>query len=138
MGVPVELRYSVDHEWVRLDGRTVTIGITEYAQDALGDIVYVQPPTIGLLVKAGATIAEVESTKSVSDVYAPVSGTLTSFNSELEQSPELMNVDPYGRGWFCQIVLAEELNELNELNGTGGSGYEGLLDAAAYDALIGG
>ena len=135
MGVPENLRYSADHEWVRRVGDTVTVGITEYAQDALGDIVYVQRPTVGAQVVAGSTIAEVESTKSVTDIYAPVSGVLSSFNTDLEKSPELMNSDPYGRGWVCQIVLVEESGDLN---GTGISGYEGLLDAAAYDALIGG
>jgi glycine cleavage system H protein len=135
MGVPAELRYSPDHEWVRLEGRTVTIGITDYAQDALGDIVFVQPPPLGIAVVSGATLAEVESTKSVSDIYAPVNGTLVAFNTELENSPDLINSDPYGRGWLFQIELAELPSDLNQ--GTG-SGYEGLLDAAAYDALIGG
>jgi glycine cleavage system H protein len=135
MGVPAELRYSPDHEWVRLEGRTVTIGITDYAQDALGDIVFVQPPPLGIAVVSGATLAEVESTKSVSDIYAPVNGTLVAFNTELENSPDLINSDPYGRGWLFQIKLAELPGDLNL--GTG-SGYEGLLDAAAYDALIGG
>jgi glycine cleavage system H protein len=141
MGVPAELRYSPDHEWIRLDGRTATIGITEYAQDALGDIVFVQMPKLGTLVVAGATVTEVESTKSVSDIYAPVSGTLSGFNAELEGSPDLINSDPYGRGWLCTIELAAESNDSNDSNetdGLGGSGYDELLDAAAYDALIGG
>jgi glycine cleavage system H protein len=135
MGVPAELRYSPDHEWVRLEGRIVTIGITDYAQDALGDIVFVQPPTLGVAVQSGVTLAEVESTKSVSDIYAPVTGTLIGFNTELESSPDLINSDPYGRGWLCQIELAHAPGDLE--HGTE-SGYEGLLDAAAYDALIGG
>jgi glycine cleavage system H protein len=134
MGVPAELRYSPDHEWVRLVGRTVTIGITEYAQDALGDIVYVQPPTLGTAVVSGMTLTEVESTKSVSDIYAPVTGTLIGFNTELEKSPGLVNSDPYGKGWLCTIELSDAPDGENQ---TSGSGYESLLDAAAYDALIG-
>ena len=135
MGVPAELRYSPDHEWIRLDGLTATIGITEYAQDALGDIVFVQKPKIGLVVSAGATVTEVESTKSVSDIYAPVSGTVTRFNDDLENSPELINTDPYGRGWLCTIELAPKGIGTSEPIG---SGFDELLDAAAYDALIGG
>ncbi len=135
MGVPAELRYSPDHEWVRLEGRTVTIGITDYAQDALGDIVFVQPPTLGITVVSGMTLAEVESTKSVSDIYAPVSGTLSGFNPELESSPDLMNSDPYGRGWLCTIELAHTPGDLDQATE---SGYERLLDAATYDSLIGG
>ncbi len=135
MGVPAELRYSPDHEWVRLDGRTVTIGITDYAQDALGDIVYVQPPTLGISVVSGVTITEVESTKSVSDIFAPVSGTLIGFNTELEGAPDLINSDPYGRGWLFIIELSEAPEDLAQTNG---SGYESLLDAGAYESLIGG
>jgi glycine cleavage system H protein len=129
MGVPVDLRYSTDHEWVRLNGRVATVGITEYAQDALGDIVYVQIPPIGGLVEAGATITEVESTKSVSDIYAPLAGTVSGFNSLLESQPELINSSPYDEGWLCTLDLDEE---------TIASAYHLLLDAAAYDALIGG
>jgi glycine cleavage system H protein len=135
MAVPADLRYSPDHEWARRNGRTVTIGITEYAQDALGDIVFVQPPTVGLAVVSGMTLTEVESTKSVSDIYAPVSGTLTGFNTELENAPELINSDPYGKGWLCTIELTETSDELDQ---SATSGYESLLDAAAYEALIGG
>ena len=129
MGVPVDLRYSTDHEWVRLNGRVATVGITEYAQDALGDIVFVQSPQIGGVVAAGGTITEIESTKSVSDIYAPVPGTLSAFNPLLAESPELMNSDPYGAGWLCTLDLDEE---------TAVGAYDSLLDAAAYDALIGG
>jgi glycine cleavage system H protein len=114
MVVPADLRYSPDHEWARRNGRTVTIGITEYAQDALGDIVFVQPPTVGLAVVSGMTLTEVESTKSVSDIYAPVSGTLTGFNTELENAPELINSDPYGKGWLCTIELTERSDELDQ------------------------
>jgi glycine cleavage system H protein len=144
MAVPADLRYSPDHEWARRSGRTVTIGITEYAQDALGDIVFVQAPSLGLAVVSGMTLTEVESTKSVSDIYAPVTGTLTGFNTELENAPELINSDPYGKGWLCTIELAE-LTESSESTGSSDeliqadtSGYESLLDAAAYEALIGG
>jgi glycine cleavage system H protein len=133
MGVPAELRYSPDHEWVRLDNGVVTVGITEYAQDALGDIVFVQPATLGLTVECGVTLTEVESTKSVSDIYAPVTGTVIAFNSELEQHPDLINSDPYGRGWLCRIELAQGSDDQYD-----SSGYDALLEAAAYDALIGG
>jgi glycine cleavage system H protein len=135
MGVPAELRYSPDHEWVRLDGGVVTIGITEYAQDALGDIVFVQPATLGMAVVSGITLTEVESTKSVSDIYAPVTGTVVAFNSELEQHPDLINSDPYGQGWLCKIELASGSGD-GDRNTS--SGYDALLDSAAYDALIGG
>lgn len=138
MAVPADLRYSPDHEWARRNGRTVTIGITEYAQDALGEIVFVQPPSLGLAVVSGMTLTEVESTKSVSDIYAPVAGTLIGFNTELEKSPELINSDPYGKGWLCTIELAELAGSSDELNQPDTSGYESLLDAAAYEALIGG
>jgi glycine cleavage system H protein len=129
MGVPVDLRYSTDHEWVRLSGRVATVGITEYAQDALGDIVFVQSPQIGGVVVAGGTITEIESTKSVSDIYAPVTGILSGFNPLLEEHPELINNDPYGEGWLCTLDLEEDVAS---------TAYSSLLDAAAYDALIGG
>lgn len=125
MNVPGELRYSSDHEWIRVDGSRVTIGITDYAQDALGDVVYVQPPTVGVSVKAGASFSEVESTKSVSDIYAPVSGTVVAVNDALSSTPELLNSDPYGNGWVCVI----EMSDPEELST--------LLDAPGYLALIG-
>jgi glycine cleavage system H protein len=124
MNVPADLRYSSDHEWVRLDGSVATIGITDYAQDALGDVVYVQLPTVGTAVSANASFAEVESTKSVSDIYAPVSGTVVEVNSSLTDQPEQINRDPYGAGWICRI----EVGDAGEL--------ESLLDAAGYGALI--
>jgi len=123
MNIPSELRYSTDHEWVRVDGETVTIGITEYAQDALGDVVFVEMPEPGATVAAGATFSEVESTKSVSDIYAPVSGSISAVNDALESQPELLNSDPYGEGWICRITMTD----VAEL--------DALMDAEAYRAL---
>jgi glycine cleavage system H protein len=123
MNIPAELRYSSDHEWVRIEGTTATIGITEYAQDALGDVVFVEMPDPGLAVAAGESFSEVESTKSVSDIYAPVTGSIAEVNSELESQPELLNSDPYGAGWICRI----EISDPSEL--------DGLMDAEAYRAL---
>jgi glycine cleavage system H protein len=123
MNVPDDLRYSTDHEWVRVDGTVATIGITEYAQDSLGDVVFVEPPDIGAAVRTGESFSEVESTKSVSDIYAPVSGTISAVNELLDAQPQLLNSDPYGDGWICAI----EMTDPAEL--------EGLLDAAGYRAL---
>ncbi|HUV19017.1 MAG TPA: glycine cleavage system protein GcvH [Ilumatobacteraceae bacterium] len=123
MNIPAELRYSSDHEWVRVDGSTATIGITEYAQDALGDVVFVEMPDAGLAVAAGESFSEVESTKSVSDIYAPITGSIAEVNAELESQPELLNSDPYGAGWICRI----EIGDPSEL--------DGLMDAEAYRAL---
>jgi glycine cleavage system H protein len=125
MNVPDDLRYSTDHEWLRTDGGAVRVGITDYAQDALGDVVFVDLPDVGTAVKAGEAIAEVESTKSVSDIYAPVDGTIVEVNAELGDSPERLNDDPYGEGWIFVIET------------DGGDGAE-LLDSAAYRALIDG
>ncbi|MEI7547763.1 MAG: glycine cleavage system protein GcvH [Actinomycetota bacterium] len=124
MQVPQQLRYSRDHEWVSVEGTRAKVGITDYAQDALGDVVYVQVPTAGAAVKAGDSFGEVESTKSVSDVYAPVSGTVVAINATLADNPELLNSDPYGAGWLCEI----ECSDLVEI--------QSLLDAMAYQALI--
>jgi glycine cleavage system H protein len=123
MNIPSELRYSTDHEWVRVDGLVVTIGITEYAQDALGDVVFVEMPEQGIAVAAGETFSEVESTKSVSDIYAPVTGSVSAVNEALEAQPELLNSDPYGEGWICRI----EMSDPSEL--------DGLMDADAYRIL---
>jgi glycine cleavage system H protein len=123
MNIPSDLRYSTDHEWVRVDGSVVTIGITEYAQDALGDVVFVEMPEQGAAVAAGETFSEVESTKSVSDVYAPVTGSISAVNEALEAQPELLNSDPYGDGWICRI----EMSDPSEL--------DGLMDADAYRTL---
>jgi glycine cleavage system H protein len=124
MNVPEELRYSSDHEWVSRDGDVVRIGVTDYAQDALGDVVFVQVPTVGADVKAGDAFGEVESTKSVSDVYAPVSGTVVEINEALADAPQALNEDPYGEGWICAIRMSDP-SELDD-----------LLDAAAYRKLI--
>jgi glycine cleavage system H protein len=124
MNVPEELRYSSDHEWVRRDGEVVRMGITDYAQDALGDVVFVQVPTVGADVTAGDPFIEVESTKSVSDVYAPVSGAVVEVNEALAEAPQVLNEDPYGEGWICAIRMTDP-SELDQ-----------LLDAAAYQALI--
>ncbi len=123
MNIPAELRYSSDHEWVRVDGATATIGITEYAQDALGDVVFVEMPDTGLAVAAGESFSEVESTKSVSDIYAPITGAIAEVNAELESQPELLNSDPYGAGWICRIAISDP------------SELDGLMDADAYRAL---
>ena len=126
MDVPADLRYSTDHEWISVDGNRVRIGITDYAQDALGDVVYVQVPSVGTVVAAGQTFSEIESTKSVSDVYAPVSGTIVEVNDALADAPEQVNSDPYGAGWLCVIEIADAAE------------VDGLLDAAGYHALVSG
>lgn len=103
MNVPENLMYTNDHEWVLLDGSKGKIGITDYAQDALGDVVFVDMPSLGEVVSSGQTVSEVESTKSVSDIYAPLAGTIIEINAELDDSPELLNDDPYGDGWIFVI-----------------------------------
>ena len=123
MKIPAELNYSTDHEWIRRDGSVVTIGITEYAQDALGDVVFVEIPDQGDAVTVGDSFTEVESTKSVSDIYAPVSGTISAVNDALQDQPELLNSDPYGEGWICSI----EMSDPGEL--------DALMDADAYRTL---
>lgn len=123
MNIPEDLRYSSDHEWARATGKIVRVGITDYAQDALGDVVFVDLPKIGLAVSAGGTLGEVESTKSVSEIYAPVSGTVSAVNDALSGSPELVNGDPYGSGWICEITTTDTAD------------FEALLDAAAYQSL---
>lgn len=124
MNVPEDLLYSSDHEWIRREGTDrVRIGITDYAQDALGDVVFIELPEVGRTVGASESFGEVESTKSVSDVYAPLAGTVVEVNTNLDEAPETLNEDPYGDGWICVIELAE------------GAGLEGLMDAAAYVEL---
>jgi glycine cleavage system H protein len=124
--VPDDVRYSSDHEWVRVSGGgTARIGITDYAQNSLGDIVYVQMPEPGATVSVGDAIGEVESTKSVSDIIAPVTATVVSRNEALDATPELVNSDPYGDGWMLEVELTDP-SEVDE-----------LLDAAGYAALIG-
>ncbi len=124
MNVPGDLRYSSDHEWVRVvEEGCVRVGITDHAQDALGEIVFVQVPELGVRVQMGSVFGEVESTKSVSELFAPVSGEVTAVNEDLDTSPGKVNEDPYGEGWICEIAIDSEGN---------------LMDAAAYLALIGG
>jgi glycine cleavage system H protein len=125
MNVPDDLRYTPEHEWARLeDGGALRIGITDYAQDALGDIVFVQLPEPGTSVSAGDAFAEVESTKSVSDIFAPVSGTVSEINQELADAPQRLNEDPYGEGWICVITPLD------------GAEAGSLLDAEGYRKLI--
>ena len=124
MDVPDDLRYTKDHEWVKVEEGRVRIGITDYAQDALGDVVFVDLPDVGATVVVAASISEVESTKSVSDIYAPVSGTIAEVNADLGDAPERLNEDPYGEGWICVIELADPAQ------------IDGLLTAAAYRKLV--
>ncbi|HTU37762.1 MAG TPA: glycine cleavage system protein GcvH [Acidimicrobiales bacterium] len=123
MNIPEDLRYSPEHEWLRVEGTRVRIGITDYAQDALGDIVFVDLPSVGSEVEAGTQLGEVESTKSVSEIYAPIAGTVSAVNDALAEGPERMNQDPYGEGWLCELELAP------------GADVDTLLDAAAYRDL---
>ncbi|MGH9274163.1 MAG: glycine cleavage system protein GcvH [Acidimicrobiales bacterium] len=124
MQIPDDLRYSSDHEWVRLEDGKARVGITDYAQDALGDVVFVDLPEVGAAVAAGDSISEVESTKSVSDIYAPVAGTVAEVNTDLADAPERLNEDPYGEGWIF-VLAVDDPGQVN-----------GLLDAAAYRALV--
>ena len=123
MEVPEDLRYSTDHEWARLEGDRVRVGITDYAQDALGDIVFFDAPAVGTVVERDGSFSEVESTKSVSDIFAPVGGTIVEVNSQLVDEPDLMNRDPYGEGWICVLHPADP------------GDYDQLMDAAAYRQL---
>jgi glycine cleavage system H protein len=125
--VPDDLKYTAEHEWVRVaDGSTtVRVGITDYAQGALGDVVYVSLPEVGASVAKGAAVGEVESTKSVSDIYAPLTGTVTARNDKLDETPDLINSDPYGEGWILELEVSDE----SELGG--------LLDAATYGTQAG-
>ncbi len=124
MSVPDGLLYSADHEWVRIDGTTARVGITDYAQDALGDVVFVQAPTVGVSVTSGDSFSEVESTKSVSDIYAPVDGVIAAVNDRLDSEPALVNSDPYGDGWLCEITMSSTI-------------VDHLMSPAAYRDLIG-
>jgi glycine cleavage system H protein len=114
MNVPDGLKYSTDHEWIQVIGQRVRVGITDYAQDALGDVVYAQLPALGDTVAVGDSFGEVESTKSVSDIYAPVAGVVVAINDLLDADPALMNGDPYGQGWLCEIeyTAVEDLGKL--------------------------
>ena len=124
---PEDLKYTSEHEWVRSPGEaesSVRVGITHFAQDALGDIVFASLPEVGTEVEAGTPVGELESTKSVSDVYAPVTGTVVARNEALDGSPELVNSDPYGEGWLFEVVPSDT------------SAVDGLMDAAAYQATL--
>ncbi len=125
MSYPENLRYTKDHEWIRLEGNVATIGITDFAQKELGDIVYVEVETIGKPLQANDVFGTVEAVKTVSDLYIPVSGTITEQNDALANSPELVNTDPYGEGWMVKMNVdnAEDV--------------AALLDAAAYESMIG-
>jgi len=124
MNVPETLRYTKDHEWIQLEGTTATIGITEFAQSELGDIVYVEIETVGKALAAEAVFGTVEAVKTVSDLFLPVSGTITEVNPELANEPELVNSDPYGKGWMIKMTVDHPAD------------VAALLDAAAYQAII--
>ena len=124
MNFPDDLRYTQEHEWVRVDGTIAKVGITDYAQDALGDVVYVDLPQVGAAVAAMASCCEVESTKSVSEIFSPVSGTIAEVNSDLSDTPQMINEDPYGKGW----IFAVQMSDAAEL--------DNLMDAAAYQAFL--
>ena len=125
MNFPSNLRYTKDHEWLSLDGNIATIGITDFAQRELGDIVYVEVETIGKTLEAGAVFGTVEAVKTVSDLFLPVSGTITELNAALANAPELVNNDPYGKGWMIKMTV----NNIADV--------ETLLDAAGYEAVVG-
>jgi glycine cleavage system H protein len=125
MSYPENLRYTKDHEWISLDGNTATIGITDFAQRELGDIVYVEVETIGKHLEAGAVFGTVEAVKTVSDLFLPVSGTIDELNAALSNSPELINNDPYGEGWMVKMTVDNTVD------------VDGLLDAAGYEAVAG-
>lgn len=121
---PTDLRYHEEHEWIRVDGRQATMGISNFAQDALGDIVFIDMPKTGLIVTAGQQIGEVESTKTTSSIYTPVSGKIVKINTELKDHPEVVNADPYGKGWIAVI----ELSDPGQVNG--------LMTAAQYEDFL--
>jgi len=122
--VPGQLRYTKEHEWIRIDGDEAVIGITQYAADQLGDIVFVELPDVGRALEQAATFGVVESVKAVSDLFAPVSGEVTATNDALVATPEVVNTDPYGEGWLVRVRLVDAAQ------------VDGLLDAAAYEQLI--
>jgi glycine cleavage system H protein len=124
MEFPEQLRYSEEHEWVAVDGALARIGITDFAQDSLGDVVYVELPGVGANVMAHASCAEIESTKSVSEIFSPVTGTIVEVNQSLDDAPEQVNSDPYGAGWIFVVEMADP------------SEVDALLDAAGYRALV--
>jgi glycine cleavage system H protein len=125
MNFPDNLRYTKDHEWIKLEGNTATIGITDFAQRELGDIVYVEVETVGKTLMAEAVFGTVEAVKTVSDLYLPVSGTINEVNAALANAPELVNTDPYGQGWMVKMTV------------TNPADVQALMDAAAYGNLVG-
>lgn len=125
MNIPAELKYTADHEWIRIEGNTATIGITDFAQSELGDIVFVDINTKGKTLKSGEIFGTVEAVKTVSDLFLPVEGTIDEVNPNLESSPESVNKDPYGEGWMVRITLS------------GGADIAELMDAEKYKALVG-
>ena len=124
MNIPQNLKYSKEHEWVKLEGTRATVGITDFAQSQLGDVVFVEVPELDKKVKAGDGLAVVESVKAVSDIYAPLAGSVVEINENLGDAPEAVNQDPYGEGWIAVLEIADETE------------LEGLLDAAAYAAFV--
>ena len=124
MNVPAELKYTKEHEWIRVEGEEAYVGITDYAQSQLGDIVFVEVETEGDNLEAGDTFGRIEAVKTVSDLYMPVSGEVLEFNSELEDQPDLVNKDPYGKGWIIKVKIEDEAQ------------LDGLLSADAYKASI--
>jgi glycine cleavage system H protein len=125
MNFPTNLRYTKDHEWISLEGKIATVGITDFAQRELGDIVYVEVETIGKTLEAGAVFGTVEAVKTVSDLYLPVAGTINELNADLNNAPELVNNDPYGKGWMIKMTV----NDADDV--------KKLLDSAAYEAITG-
>ena len=125
MNFPSNLRYTKDHEWISLDGNIATVGITDFAQRELGDIVYVEVETIGKALEAGVVFGTVEAVKTVSDLFLPIAGTINELNADLSNAPELVNNDPYGRGWMIKMTVNNAAD------------VEALLDAAGYEAIIG-
>jgi glycine cleavage system H protein len=125
MNFPENLKYTKDHEWIQIDGETGIVGITDYAQGELGDVVFVELPAVGKVVKAHDTFGTIEAVKAVSDLYAPISGSVVAVNPELEKTPEIVNKEPYGKGWMVKIKISNP------------SEVSGLLSAAAYKQLIG-
>jgi len=126
MNIPIDLKYTKDHEWVKIDGDTATIGITDFAQGELGDIVYVDVDTLDETVDKDEVFGSVEAVKTVSDLFMPLSGEVVEFNEELEDDPEIVNKDPYDKGWIIKISITDQ------------SQIEDLLDAQAYQSIIGG
>ena len=124
MNVPAELKYTKEHEWIRVEGEEAVVGITDYAQSQLGDIVFVECETVGDALEAGETFGTIEAVKTVSGLYLPVAGEVLEFNEELEGEPELVNKDPYGKGWIVKIKISDETE------------LDGLLNADAYKAII--